>query len=48
MDIVVTSSRFPKIGETILGESLAYYLGGKGANQAVAASRMGIKTCLLG
>lgn len=48
MDIVVTSSRFPKVGETIMGKHLAYHLGGKGANQAVADSRMDILTCLLG
>ncbi len=48
MDIVVASPRFPKAGETIMGQDLAYFVGGKGANQAVAAARQGISTTLLG
>lgn len=38
----------PRIGETIHGEQIHYMMGGKGANQAVAASRMGIATSLIG
>ncbi len=40
-DMVVTSSRIPVPGETILGGSFAVMPGGKGANQAVAAARLG-------
>ena len=39
--MVVTSSRIPVPGETILGGSFAVMPGGKGANQAVAAARLG-------
>src|SRR5659263_441276 len=35
-DITVTVSRFPEPGETLIGTSVSYRLGGKGANQAVA------------
>ena len=48
MDMVVTTERLPVIGETIHGEHIHYMMGGKGANQAVAASRMGISTSLIG
>lgn len=40
-DMVVKTSRFPKPGETILGGTFFMFAGGKGANQAVAAARMG-------
>lgn len=40
-DMVVTVKQLPKPGETILGDSFKMYSGGKGANQAVAATRMG-------
>lgn len=40
-DFVVRSSAFPRPGETIIGESFATYGGGKGANQAIAAARLG-------
>lgn len=39
-DFVAQSSRFPKVGETIEGDHFAIHFGGKGANQAVAASRL--------
>lgn len=48
MDMVLTTERLPLIGETIHGNHIHYMLGGKGANQAVAASRMGISTSLIG
>ncbi len=48
MDLVVRSPRFPRVGETVLGESLAIHPGGKGANQAVAASRLGARVALVG
>ncbi len=41
MDLVVRVPRFPAPGETLSGTSVAYHSGGKGANQAVAASRLG-------
>lgn len=41
MDMVVKSERFPKSGETILGGDFFLFKGGKGANQAVAAARLG-------
>ncbi|HQQ98512.1 MAG TPA: ribokinase [Cyclobacteriaceae bacterium] len=40
-DMVVRSSRIPKPGETILGGQFLMNAGGKGANQAVAAARLG-------
>ncbi|WP_259016815.1 ribokinase [Emticicia fluvialis] len=40
-DMVVKTSRFPKPGETILGGTFFMFAGGKGANQAVSAARMG-------
>jgi len=39
MDIVATASHHPQLGETVLGDTLNYYPGGKGLNQAVAAAR---------
>ncbi|HAX68213.1 MAG TPA: ribokinase [Anaerolineae bacterium] len=47
-DLVVKSPRFPQPGETISGEDLQTIPGGKGANQAVAAARQGVKTAMLG
>lgn len=44
MDLVIKTSRIPKPGETILGGEFAMVAGGKGANQAVAAARMGAET----
>ena len=40
-DMVIRTSKFPVPGETILGGSFFMFSGGKGANQAVAAARMG-------
>lgn len=48
MDLVVAASRHPDIGETILGDTFHLYPGGKGANQAVAAARLGSKVTMLG
>jgi len=47
-DLVVRTPRFPQPGETISGEDLQVIPGGKGANQAVAASRLGAKVSMLG
>ncbi|SCF07378.1 ribokinase [Micromonospora coriariae] len=41
LDLVVTASRLPHPGETVLGENFRTVPGGKGANQAVAAARAG-------
>lgn len=43
MDLVVRSPRFPEPGETILGSGFATFPGGKGANQAAAAGKLGAK-----
>ncbi len=40
-DMVLKTNRFPKPGETILGGDFFVFQGGKGANQAVAAARLG-------
>lgn len=48
MDVVATASRHPRIGETVAGQEVLYFPGGKGANQAVAASRLGAGTTLIG
>jgi len=48
MDLVVISPRHPQIGETILGNSFATYPGGKGANQAIAAARLGASVQMVG
>ncbi|MEU6080724.1 ribokinase [Streptomyces sp. NPDC047108] len=46
-DLVVRVDRRPAAGETVLGSDLAVHPGGKGANQAVAAARLGARTALL-
>jgi ribokinase len=48
MDLVVRSPRFPREGETLLGGGFETHPGGKGANQAVAASRLGAQVSLVG
>lgn len=47
-DLTVRVDRHPAPGETLLGSGGALTPGGKGANQAVAAARMGADTALLG
>jgi ribokinase len=47
-DLVVRAPRFPQPGETISGEDLQVIPGGKGANQAVAAARLGAQVFMLG
>lgn len=48
IDLVVTSSKRPSAGETVLGESFKTVPGGKGANQAVAAARLGADVTMIG
>ncbi|MGG3456516.1 ribokinase [Paenibacillus rhizolycopersici] len=48
MDIVVETRLIPQIGETLLGERVRFIPGGKGANQAVAAARLGAVTSMIG
>jgi ribokinase len=46
-DMVVKTSNFPKPGETVLGGEFFMFPGGKGANQAVAAARLGAETTFI-
>lgn len=48
MDLVVGTERFPKQGETVLGNLYTTVSGGKGANQAVAAARLGEEVRMVG
>ncbi|MEU6739001.1 ribokinase [Streptosporangium sandarakinum] len=47
-DLVVRVARRPAPGETVIGSELATHPGGKGANQAVAAARLGARVAILG
>lgn len=48
MDLVVRTPRFPAPGETLTGRTFFTASGGKGANQAVAAARLGATTRMVG
>jgi ribokinase len=48
MDLVVNVPQMPKVGETILGENFKAVAGGKGANQAFAASKLCAEVYMLG
>jgi ribokinase len=48
LDLVARVGRLPRPGETVTDASLARVPGGKGANQAVAAARLGARTALYG
>ena len=48
MDLVSFAPRFPEPGETVVGTRFVTYAGGKGANQAVAAARMGARAVMVG
>ncbi len=47
VDLVVRCERLPRPGETVLGGDVARRAGGKGANQAAAAARLGARTTLV-
>jgi ribokinase len=47
-DLVVSVQHLPRPAETVLGDRLRTYPGGKGANQAVAAARLGGSVCMVG
>jgi ribokinase len=48
VDLTVFSSSLPRPGETVIGTDFSLMLGGKGANQAVAAARAGARTYMIG
>lgn len=48
MDLVAFAERLPADGETVVGSRFVTYGGGKGANQAVAAARMGARAAMAG
>ena len=48
MDLALRAPRRPVAGETVVGTGFAMFLGGKGFNQAVAASRAGARTAMIG
>lgn len=47
IDLVLKTSKIPTANETVLATSLQSFLGGKGANQAIATSRLGAHTSLI-
>jgi ribokinase len=47
-DIVVTTDKIPDMGETVVGNELHYFAGGKGYNQAIAAHKLGAQITFLG
>lgn len=48
MDLVTRAHKIPAPGETVIGGDLATFPGGKGANQAVAAARLGAAVAMVG
>jgi ribokinase len=48
MDLVVRAPRLPKAGESLLSHSFQTFTGGKGANQAIAAARLGAQVAMIG
>lgn len=48
LDVVASTSRLPRPGETVLGRAYAEHAGGKGLNQAIAASRAGASVAMVG
>jgi ribokinase len=48
LDLVAGTDRLPQVGETIIGNTFNTFYGGKGANQAVAAARLGYPVAMVG
>lgn len=48
LDVVVDAPHLPRLDETVVGSAVAYRFGGKGGNQAVAATRMGARVAMAG
>lgn len=48
LDFVASAPSLPAAGETVTGATLARHPGGKGANQALAAQRLGAEVCMIG
>ena len=48
MDTVIRMKKMPQKGETVMGKSLSYIPGGKGANQACSSGRLGGRVTMLG
>ena len=47
-DLVIRTPHLPSVGETVTGGEFATFPGGKGANQAVAAARLGARVAMVG
>ncbi|HEX4204125.1 MAG TPA: ribokinase [Ktedonobacteraceae bacterium] len=47
-DLVARAPRMPHAGESLIGDDFNIFLGGKGINQAIAASRLGAEVTLIG
>jgi ribokinase len=48
MDLIFETNKMPGIGETIEGQAFHFLQGGKGANQAIAAAKLGNKVAMIG
>jgi ribokinase len=48
LDLVVGTDRIPEVGETVIGHRFNTFYGGKGANQAVAAAKLGYPVAMVG
>lgn len=48
MDLVATAAALPRPGETLIGQRFERFPGGKGANQAIAAAKLGAWTTMIG
>ena len=47
IDMITYSQKIPNSGETVIGDSFSLGFGGKGANQAVMAARLGAKVHMI-
>lgn len=47
-DVLIHVQKIPSVGETVLGDSISYSCGGKGANQAYASGKARVETTMLG